>query len=729
MTTYVYDIESYPNYFLCVFKPLGEQRYEHFTHQDLGRLIDFLDRPGLTLVGYNSHKFDDVILKLIAGDQASSPQAIFRFVTDLIAGPKPEGVLKTALYQGTPWRSIDLLQIMGQGAGSLKVNQVRLEWKNVQELPIPPGTILNDEQMQAVFDYCHNDVASTEALYHAMVGAIDTRYEVEKVYPALKGKAHTMGDAKIAETVIQSELGKRCAINCYQVIRQKSEHTFSFNPARQVHPEVHFELEHNRDTLAEIRKLTAFNPEDWTSGRKLSKQFPLLVGESVRIELGSGGLHVCPSPVICKSASLVNIDVTSYYPSLLLKFGKPPLGIPQAWLAILNDLTTRRKAAKREGRKAEADVLKIVINSIYGKLGNQYSVNYDKALLLEVTLNGQLFLVMLLERLLMAGHALLAANTDGIATEAKDGNVEGIIAIANQWAQELGFEIEIERPDIYVAKDVNNYALHSPDKGWYRKKGTFTRGRGTEPRVIYDAVLAAVERDLPVKDYILHHDDIFDFLFSHTASKGRVFFGDLPLQHTNRWYRAKEGAPLMRYIYEEDGTTVKSKNKIPSSDHCRVVNQLDSVVVPADLDRSYYIEQAKELWQILVEGIGRDDDLQALIQKAEAARALGFVVVPKGRWKLREEKANIPNTFDPAVIARWKDQPLEDEIWKYYQGFGVYTGPEFGILAIDIDDVEKARSSGLYGCLPKKGVIAYHGKGTAKEVISEILRRTLHRTP
>lgn len=167
MTTYVYDIESYPNYFLCVFKPLGEQRYEHFTHQDLDGLIEFLDRPDLTLVGYNNHKFDDVILKLIAGEQASSPQAIFRFVTLLIDGEKPEGILKKALYLDTPWRSIDLLQIMGQGAGSLKVNQVRLKWKNVQELPIPPGTVLSEEQKTIVFDYCCNDVASTEALYHA----------------------------------------------------------------------------------------------------------------------------------------------------------------------------------------------------------------------------------------------------------------------------------------------------------------------------------------------------------------------------------------------------------------------------------------------------------------------------------------------------------------------------------------------------------------------------------
>ncbi|MGH9961603.1 MAG: hypothetical protein ACREBC_31505, partial [Pyrinomonadaceae bacterium] len=332
MTTYVYDIESYPNYFLCVFKPLGEQRYEHFTHQDLARLIEFLDRPDLTLVGYNNHKFDDVILKLIAGEQASSPQDIFRFVTALITSLKPDGILKTALYQATPWRSIDLLQIMGQGAGSLKVNQVRLKWNNVQELPIPPRTLLNDTQMQAVFDYCCNDVASTEALFISKQGAIETRYAVEAVYPDLSGKANTMGDAKIAETVIQSELRKRCAIDCYQVIRQKSEHTFSFNPARQVHPEVHFELDHNRDALAEIRKSIPFNPEDWTSRQRLSQRFPLFQGESVRIELGSGGLHVCPSPVIYKSASLVNIDVTSYYPSLLLKFGKPPLGIPQLWI-------------------------------------------------------------------------------------------------------------------------------------------------------------------------------------------------------------------------------------------------------------------------------------------------------------------------------------------------------------------------------------------------------------
>lgn len=725
MTTYVYDIESYPNYFLCLFKSLGEERYEHFTDQNLGRLIEFLSQSDLTLIGYNNHKFDDVILKLIAGEEASSAQDIFSFVTLLIDGGKPEGILKKALYLGTPWRSIDLFQIMGQGAGSLKVNQVRLKWKNVQELPIPPGTELNADQTQCVFDYCHNDVASTEALYHTMAGAIQTRYEVEGVYPVLKDKAHTMGDAQIAEAVIRSELRKRYAIDCRRAQGQKVEHTFSFNPARRVHKDVCFELEHNKAALSGLRKRKPFNPVEWAVGEKISKQFPLFVGESIRVELGGGGLHVCPAPVICKSTSLVNVDVTSYYPSLLLKFDKPPLGIPRAWIGILNDLTTRRVAAKREGRKAEADVLKIVINSIYGKLGSEYSVNYDKELLLETTLNGQLFLVMLIERVSIAGHKLLAANTDSIAVDAKDGNVDEVISIANQWAQGLGFAIEIERPDICVARDVNNYALHSPDKGWYRKKGIFTRGRGTEPQVIYDAVLAAVEKDTPVGDYILHHGDIFDFLFSGTVKEGSVFYGETSLQHTNRWYRASEGPPLMRYTYEDDGTIIKSKNKVPLSDHCRVVNKLGSEDIPADLNRDYYVEQAKELWHILVEGVSNDDERRALVQKAEAARALGFVAVPKGRWRIGEEKANIPNAFDPDIIARWKDQPLEDEIWKDYQGFGVYTGQVFGIIAIDIDDVEKARASGLYNNLPKKGVVAHHGKGAASSVISGQKRGTV----
>ena len=65
MATYIYDIESYPNYFLAVFKVPDQDHYDCFTQDELDGLVEFLDQPDLILVGYNNHRFDDVLLKLI----------------------------------------------------------------------------------------------------------------------------------------------------------------------------------------------------------------------------------------------------------------------------------------------------------------------------------------------------------------------------------------------------------------------------------------------------------------------------------------------------------------------------------------------------------------------------------------------------------------------------------------------------------------------------------------
>ena len=59
-------------------------------------------------------------------------------------------------------------------------------------------------------------------------------------------------------------------------------------------------------------------------------------------------------------------------------------------------------------------VLKIVINSIYGKLGFEKGDLYDRLAVLKVTVNGQLMLLMLCEALELDNIHIISANTDGI---------------------------------------------------------------------------------------------------------------------------------------------------------------------------------------------------------------------------------------------------------------------------------------------------------------------------
>ena len=71
-------------------------------------------------------------------------------------------------------------------------------------------------------------------------------------------------------------------------------------------------------------------------------------------------------------------------------------------------------------RDVLALVLKIVINSIYGKFGFENGPLYDRLATLQVTINGQLMLLMLCEELEANGIPIVSANTDGLMVKVYD---------------------------------------------------------------------------------------------------------------------------------------------------------------------------------------------------------------------------------------------------------------------------------------------------------------------
>src|SRR6478609_3841680 len=69
---------------------------------------------------------------------------------------------------------------------------------------------------------------------------------------------------------------------------------------------------------------------------------------------------------------------------------------------------------ERKRCSVEADSKKIEINGSFGKFGSKWSALYSPDLLIQVTITGQLCLLMLIEQLEAAGVQVCSANTDGI---------------------------------------------------------------------------------------------------------------------------------------------------------------------------------------------------------------------------------------------------------------------------------------------------------------------------
>src|SRR5690606_23683163 len=127
-----------------------------------------------------------------------------------------------------------------------------------------------------------------------------------------------------------------------------------------------------------------------------------------KYRIGIGGLHSQESRVNHHSAEGVNtlkdIDVKSYYPSLILTMGMVPEQLGPDFLKIYSLIYKRRLDAKYEAgkledlgllsdahdAKTESDGLKIVLNGTFGKLFSKWSILFAPELGIRTTITGQL---------------------------------------------------------------------------------------------------------------------------------------------------------------------------------------------------------------------------------------------------------------------------------------------------------------------------------------------------
>ena len=142
---------------------------------------------------------------------------------------------------------------------------------------------------------------------------------------------------------------------------------------------------------------------------------------------------------------------------------------------MYRSIVERRLKAKKDGNKVEADTLKITINGSFGKFGSKYSALYAPDLMLQVTLSGQLSLLMLIERLELGLESpVVSGNTDGILIKYPEEKRELMNSIIKQWEVETGFTTEeTPRYSAVFSRDVNSYVAVKTD-GKAKTKGTYS---------------------------------------------------------------------------------------------------------------------------------------------------------------------------------------------------------------------------------------------------------------
>lgn len=313
---------------------------------------------------------------------------------------------------------------------------------------------------------------------------------------------------------------------------------------------------------------------------------------------GWGGLHGA-RPKYHAKGYFINMDVASLYPSLMIRYGLMSRNVPNP--DKFREIRDLRIQYKHEGNPLQAP-LKLVLNSTYGAMKDQYNPLYDPRQANRVCVYGQLLLLDLMEKLEAVGAEIVQSNTDGVLVKKPAGWVDAaffsvVDDVAWEWEQRTGLELEFDEYREVFQKDVNNYCLVGID-GSVKTKGAWTKKQG------------ALDRDLPVVNLALREFMVKGTSVEETVGNARLLadfqmVARLSAKYSGFYHGGEPvGGRTCRVFADKGASPGLSKRhvgkggleKVTSTpEHCRIYNEsVKGVEAPSWLDRGWYVDLAKD---------------------------------------------------------------------------------------------------------------------------------------
>lgn len=619
----ILDVECYPNYFLICLKHLKTGRFAIFENSPVSQ-IDPVKLAwclfAFKIYTFNGNHYDMplVYMALKGYDCRTLKEA-----SNLIIDEKIRNDDLYELYKITaPFiNHIDLKEVCPLN-GSLKKYAGRLHAIRMQELPYDPYKELSEQEALEVKNYCaHADCNNTQLIVENLREELNLRDEMTKKYGVdLRSKS----DAQIAEAVMRKELSKKlgkdpkrptlpegytCAYNDPGIISFKTDY---LNDAYQKILGAKFKLDNGGSPQWPV----GLGVQEKNKQGKYVWTLKLKIGQSI-YKLGMGGIHSSEKSIAhtsCADYILLDRDVASYYPRIILNQKLYPKHLGAPFLVVYDGIVVARLTAKEVKDLIGANSLKIVINGGFGKFGSKWSILYSPDLLLQVTLSGQLCLLMLIEELELNGIRVVSANTDGIVSKVKRTERDKFEAIVKAWEDKTAFVTEETGYQAIYSKDVNNYIAvkYKEDKAteklnfgknWLEEKEVCKlKGAYANPwpdkkaqifrfhvnptfQICTEAICSFLMTGAPIAHTIRACNDITKFIAVRDV-KGGAHKSGLFVGKFIRWYISTEVKGTINYVL--------SNNKVPETEGAKPCMDLPEVL-PSDIDYQWYINRCDSM--------------------------------------------------------------------------------------------------------------------------------------
>ena len=628
-TVYVYDIEVFLNVFHCTVKNTETNELLKFEISARKNQITELVNLFWTVkdnqsniatksyktnyefntdkifCGYNNIHYDNPIINyiisyykiLVNKTYLEICNSIFNLSKAITTSTEDDiSTWKEWKYQ-VRFETFDLLTMLYSNKlrVSLKEMQVTMEYPNVQEFTEDWNKPLAIEKIDEMIQYNINDVESTTELLYRCKGDIDLRLSIEDEY---KVRVLSKDGVNIGMKIITDKYLEKTGLSWWDIkdLRSPMDRIVLKDV---ILPFIKYDNPILQNVLKEMKEQIV------SPGRKgYEKKFLL---NNLEYSVGVGGIHSVNKPEIViptKDEILEDADVASLYPSLLIAYKFYPKHLGKEFLEVYKAIKDERIEAKRNGNKLKDITLKLAVNGLSGNLQNEHNFCYSPYAVMQIRINGQLLLLMLIDKLIQLGVRIIQANTDGIMIIYNKSVKDKVESVKKNWEKLTKLTLETDSFEALYQYAINDYIAilsgYSETKNpkLIKKKGIFITevklGKGLSPKIIPIAILENLINNIPVKETILNCTDIKKFLMSEkTGKQWNVEYNNKPQQRTNRFYASTNGYYLFKWKIENG---IKIYQNMLTASGITLLNKFDNTSISnRNINYRYYIIEAQKI--------------------------------------------------------------------------------------------------------------------------------------
>ena len=612
----VYDVECFPNCFTCtcIHTELNKKLVFEISERtewiiEVDNIISTFKHEGILWCGYNNKHYDDAIINFII-DKANLwlrnkyeyediTRDIFN-LSNIIVNSETSAAWKRWKYAHN-FKSMDLLTMLFSSKlrVGLKEMEVTMQVEDVDEYEGDFNKPLPKENIDRVLEYNLHDVQNTTELLNRLKKQIDLRIGIEDEYgvDVLSMDGVSIGK-EILKTKYLQDTGKT-----WDEIKDLRSPCDMVELNKVILPVIEYKTPILQGLLKEMKGLTVSPGIDgW------NKKF-LFYGTVISV--GVGGIHSQNEPEIVvpkEDEMLIDTDAVSLYPTLLIEWGFVPKHLGQEFLNTYSNIKKERIEAKHNGNKVKNETLKLTLNSVTGLMQNEYSWLYSPEDVMRIRMNGQLILLMLAERLILAtGCRVIQYNTDGIFILLKKEKYDIYQQTIREFEKIVRLSFEDEQFEKFVQFAVNDYiAIHegyteSKNPDLIKTKGMFINypqlGKGLDCLIVPKALIKYFADGIPVEQTIRECKDIHDFIaYQKIGKQFAVDCGeDKDINHINRFYYSTDGGFLMKRD-KDTGKVIK----VDSVNGVTILNTIPKDYrFPKNINYQYYIGRCKKIISLL----------------------------------------------------------------------------------------------------------------------------------